>query len=686
MGSLEKTAVLTTLSMVLLGGSNPAMGRQAETALELWSVVSSSARRTADPLPAIVRASRIELDAATLADGAAAERLALPTLDGKAWQANRIFSEDRGKGDFVWRGSLRGDPDGLTSVTLTVRRGRMSGLIVGPSSVYQIVPFGPEAHLLAEIDPSLFPECGGAVEPEISANEDLRQASAITPGAAGGGIVTVEVMALYTPQARDAAGGVANIEATVQSAVDITNTAFTGSSSNARFHLAYTGLANHDDAGDTSADLSWVRYDATVAGLRNTHAADLVSLIVENGAGVCGRGYVMRNVGPGFASSAFQVTDRGCAVGNLTWAHEHGHNLGLEHDPANGTSPASASYPWSFGHYVNGSYRTVMSYSNQCASGCTRVARFSNPDVVYNSSATGIADERDNHRTLDEGDSGVGTAEVAAAFRGSAADDAYEENDSRATAYDLSGDEQTWLSAMDGAGVQADDDWFEIQATSGYTRIVVDLQFSDAAGDIDLALHDSGGGLLASSTSVTDDESIDFVVPAAGQYFLRIYYDDAGNSYDLWWDDLQPPTAPDLVVVSPSADPAALATGEAFTVGATVQNSGDGAAASTTLSYYRSTDATMTTGDTLLGSDPIPALGAGGSSAQSLGTVAPGGAGSYWVGACVVAVAGETSTLNNCSTGVPIEVVVGCTVDCPIFSDGFESGDHSAWIFGEEDL
>ncbi len=108
-------------------------------------------------------------------------------------------------------------------------------------------------------------------------------------------------------------------------------------------------------------------------------AADMVSLMVEAGS-ACGLGYVMRSrPAPAFAGSAFQVTALGCAVGNLSFAHEHGHNMGMEHDPANGTSPASASFPYAFGHFVNGSYRTVMSYAGECSSGCTRVPHFSNP-------------------------------------------------------------------------------------------------------------------------------------------------------------------------------------------------------------------------------------------------------------------------------------------------------------------
>jgi hypothetical protein len=207
----------------------------------------------------------------------------------------------------------------------------------------------------------------------------------------------IDVMILYTPQARSAAGGVSQIEAAIQNAVDLANTAFADSDVFTRFNLVHTAQANYNHYGNMYDDLDWLRYDPTVASLRNTHAADLVSLIVESSY-YCGLGYVMRNPSPSFEASAFQVTARSC-IPNHTWAHEHGHNMGMEHDPANGAHPSVASYPWSFGHFVSGEFRTVMSYSNQCSPFCPRVGRFSNPAISFNGFPTGISNERDNHRT-----------------------------------------------------------------------------------------------------------------------------------------------------------------------------------------------------------------------------------------------------------------------------------------------
>ena len=60
----------------------------------------------------------------------------------------------------------------------------------------------------------------------------------------------------------------------------------------------------------------------------------------------------------------------------------------------------------------------------------------------------------------------------------------------------------------------------------------------------------------------------------------------------------EPPKYPDLEVGTPTVDEASPETGATFTLSATVSNAGDAESAATTLRYYRSTDATITTSDT----------------------------------------------------------------------------------------
>ncbi len=113
---------------------------------------------------------------------------------------------------------------------------------------------------------------------------------------------------------------------------------------------------------------------------------------------------------------------------------------------------------------------------------------------------------------------------------------------------------------------------------------------------------------------------------------------------------------PDLVVESVSAN-SSLTKGQFFILRATVRNQGTAAAAATTLRWYRSPDATVTTRDSLVGTDAVSLLAPSGTSAESVHQTAPSSEGTYYYGACVVAVAGEADTRNNCSGAVTLKVV-----------------------------
>ena len=117
-----------------------------------------------------------------------------------------------------------------------------------------------------------------------------------------------------------------------------------------------------------------------------------------------------------------------------------------------------------------------------------------------------------------------------------------------------------------------------------------------------------------------------------------------------------PTTAPDLVVDAPTVNDNRPATGQTFTLSATVRNAGDGAAAATTLRYRRSTDGTITTSDTSVGTDAVGGLAPGAVSVESINLTAPSTARTYYYGACVDAVADESDTMNNCSASVQVTV------------------------------
>ena len=115
----------------------------------------------------------------------------------------------------------------------------------------------------------------------------------------------------------------------------------------------------------------------------------------------------------------------------------------------------------------------------------------------------------------------------------------------------------------------------------------------------------------------------------------------------------------DLIVESPSVSKNSLNPDESFTLWATVRNRGDVSAAATTLRYYRSNNATITNSDTQVGNDVVGSLAASRASNESISLTAPSSAGTYYYGACVDPVSGESNTNNNCSTGVQIIVSGG---------------------------
>ncbi len=98
------------------------------------------------------------------------------------------------------------------------------------------------------------------------------------------------------------------------------------------------------------------------------------------------------------------------------------------------------------------------------------------------------------------------------------------------------------------------------------------------------------------------------------------------------------------------------AAGARFTLSATVRNTGDGEAPATTLRYYQSTDATITTADAEVGTDAVGGLAAAGTSEESISLTAPSDAGTYYYGACVDAVTNESDATNNCSASMAVRV------------------------------
>ena len=179
----------------------------------------------------------------------------------------------------------------------------------------------------------------------------------------------------------------------------------------------------------------------------------------------------------------------------------------------------------------------------------------------------------------------------------------------------------------------------------------------------DTALDTDAIGRLAASG--TSSQSVDLAAPSTpGTYYYGACVDavtdesDTTNNCSTSVQVTVPQPKPDLVVGTPSVDDRGPAAGAAFTLSATVENEGGGAAAATTLRYHRSADATISRSDTEVGTDAIGGLAASGTSSQSVDLTAPSTPGTYYYGACVDALTDESDTTNNCSASVQVTVPV----------------------------
>ena len=117
-----------------------------------------------------------------------------------------------------------------------------------------------------------------------------------------------------------------------------------------------------------------------------------------------------------------------------------------------------------------------------------------------------------------------------------------------------------------------------------------------------------------------------------------------------------PQTSPDLTFIAVVVGSGPSEEGNFVRFVIIIGNDGDGASAASKLRYFRSTDATITASDTQVGMDAVAGLAASEDSRHTLDVNPPSSPGTYYYGVCVDAVAGESVTSNNCSSGARVVV------------------------------
>ena len=316
--------------------------------------------------------------------------------------------EQNFSGNKSWIGKLKGK-DGY--FYLVASEGAFVAHVASKEGIYEVSLAGENLYRVIQIDQSKLKEdAPGLVDhadpvvlsPNLDANADPA-----TP---------IDVLVVYTDDARAGEGTIAAMRARIDLAMAETKQSYLNAGVNTRLRLVHVEEVAYAETGFLDVDLNRLRNPSdgimdNVHTLRNIYGADMVALIVENADG-CGLASDILAT----AATAFQATARHlCMTGNYSFGHEFGHLQGARHDKY--VDPTNTPYTFGHGHVdTTNRWRTVMSYNNKCADTppgtyCTRLQYFSNPAKSFEGAPAGVAGTSENFKVLNN------TALTVANFR-----------------------------------------------------------------------------------------------------------------------------------------------------------------------------------------------------------------------------------------------------------------------------
>lgn len=356
--------------------------------------------------------------------------LVLQPFPDVRFELQGIETRSVGANSFNLAGSLSDDPN--NKVVISIKDGRAYGIIRRDDKIYEIRSTADDQQIVVEIDAAALEALDSrndATLPEVLQPAPEDQPGEFDPDDANEGDSSdagdtdlvprgriINVLVGYTNDAERAAS---DIELIAQNAVAVTNQSYEDSDVYQRLHLVRVVDLNYEENGAGARTLrDRIRNPSDghmdqIHGIRNESYADIVA-VLGTPSDFCGFAYIMGSVSHDFNASAFSITAQRCAVGNLSFAHELGHNMGGRHNwEADNTNGSLFSFNHGFRDSA-ASRRTIMSLPSGCAS-CGRIGRWSDPGASIGGRPLGApltgSQPADNHRTLND------TAATVSRFR-----------------------------------------------------------------------------------------------------------------------------------------------------------------------------------------------------------------------------------------------------------------------------
>ena len=358
-------------------------------------------------------------DASALVDDD--ERIRIDVSPGRSIIARKQRFETETDGTGVWYGEVERPRtvvkdarhempvDGLNSLVLVRRGNRVGGRIMVDGDVYMIMPDGHGQETVTKLDPEKLPPEAGPNGTDV---EDVPAPSTPPARVAHSTHSIVRMMVVTTNQVRES-----GTDVDVLAALGIAEFNATNVNSHVAMTVENAGVMNVDydeqpaipDKSSFSVMLNSLSEGlgplSAVSTFRATHHADVVVMLVTDKS-VCGLAKRNDKGALPTKNMPFSVDQQGCFAGEITSAHEVGHNFGAFHDLAQYSGvPQAIPYAHGLQHpssVQDDSWRTGMAYECAKPQRCPKLPNFSNPQVTYRGVPTGTEAFQDVARLMNE--------------------------------------------------------------------------------------------------------------------------------------------------------------------------------------------------------------------------------------------------------------------------------------------